>query len=236
MKKLIFVLGLFLALGFSCKKKEETPAPEAESVPAPEVSKPASQAQPSADQWVYMEYEILPAGQQSVKQKSWVKGKEFRMEMYIGGSSEPEMISFTKGTEIYMLHPKQKMAMKMSGESSGEAMANKPPEAGWSKALAEFQGLGWKVENRGKQTWEGISCEVWRVINTSDNSYVDYYVDQDQLARRFVYYDASARQTQEVRILKYEVGTAPGADAFTVPAGYQIMDMSQMPGMPGPQR
>jgi len=231
MKKLVYFMVLVLAMGFSCKKKQEEQAQEPS--PAPEVAKPAPEApQPALEQWVYMEYEIIPAGQQSVKQKSWVKGKEFRMEIFTGGANEPQMISFSKGEEMYMLYPAQKMAMKMPMQAGAGEQKQKPPEAGWSKLMDEMKALGATVTNQGKQVWEGSEYNVWRVTNATDGSYVDYYVDSSQVARRFVYYDNSQKQTSEMRILKYEVGKEPGADAFTVPSNYRIQDMSKMPGMP----
>jgi hypothetical protein len=160
--------------------------------------------------------------------------QEFRTETYKGqGSSKTlQSIMIAKGGFIYMLNPPQKSGMKMAMNTQKDS--SKPPETSWDKVMEDKKAKGSTVTHRGKETWEGQEYDVWRVTE-KNGTYLDYYLDKNQMAKRFVMYDSKGQMESDSRIIKYEVLKSLPAGILDIPADYKIMDMSQMkiPGMGG---
>jgi len=169
---------------------------------------------------------------------NYVSGKNFRMENYKGQGDQKTLqsVMIAKDGFMWMLTPAQKSGMKMALNSpmSGQKDSGKPQETSWAKVMEEQKAKGLTVTNRGKEKWEGQEYEVWRVVQ-KDGTYVDYYLEKNQMVKRFVFYNAKGQMQQDMRVIKYEALKALPAGALDIPSDYKIMDMSQMkmPGMGG---
>jgi len=200
-----------------------------------------------AEQNVMMELEIINPNEKppmnKMTQITYLSGGNWRSEQWMGEGKNKQLmvVNILKGGYLYMLHPEQKMAMKMKQDSQmakaqqggGKGEGNKPRETAWAKVSEELKAEGYTVSNRGKEQWKGVEYEVWRAVHNKDKTYVDYYLDNKQkMVGRWVYYDAKGKLQQEIGIIKYEVGKPLSQDLFAIPSDYQIHDMSnmQMPG------
>jgi len=168
---------------------------------------------------------------------SYISGADFRSEVYEGQGKDKKLLSttITKAGFMYMLNPAQKTALKMplnSPMAPAHKSEGKPQETSWAKVMEEQKKLGCKVEDRGKQKWEGAEYELWRVTNTKDKNYVDYYLDKSQTVKRFVGYDAKGKMQADTRIIKSETCKPIPKDALELPADYQIQEMPSIPAMP----
>jgi len=165
---------------------------------------------------------------------SWFSGDNFRTETYKGEGKNKQLMSIniTKGGFMYMLNPQQKTAMKMSMNSPMAKSSKQENNArSWEDVMSDMKKRGYTVENRGKQKWEGTDYTVWRVTDTKNKNYTEYYVDGKGMTKRFVTYDSKGKMISDTRIIKAEQGVAIPASTFEVPAGYQIQEMPNMPMM-----
>lgn len=168
---------------------------------------------------------------------SYISGNDFRSEVFEGQGKDKKLLSTTinKGGFMYILNPAQKTAMKMAMNgpmAAAHKSEGKPQETSWAKVMEEQKKLGYKIENRGREKWEGAEYEVWRVTNTKDNNYVDYYLDKTQTVKRFVGYNAKGKMQADTRIIKSETCKPIPKDALEVPADYQVQEMPAIPAMP----
>ena len=101
--------------------------------------------------------------------------------------------------------------------------------------MKDEQDKGMKVENRGKEKWEGAEYEVWRITDPKTGIYTDYYKDSNNMVKRMVNYGKNGKMVSDSRFIKTEMGKPLPVGIFDIPADYKITDMSQMkiPNMPG---
>ncbi len=241
MKKLVYVLALLLMGGGSCKKKEPAaePMPTAEK-PGMPMEQPAKAPETGMAGPMMTEVEIVPEGGAASTMISYMDGKNSRMEMYQGAGADKKliMVHLMKDNEMYMLDPANKKGTKMAGgmmHMGGPAESQTGKYETWKEWMdAEGAKAGTNVENKGAENWNGEDYTVYRVT-TADRSYLDYYVDKNEMIKRWVVYDGAGKKVQELRMLKFEKNAAMPAGALDIPSDYQIQDM-KMPGMPGMNR
>jgi len=182
----------------------------------------------------FSEVEMLIPNQKPMTQDFYTDGTNMRMEMYqgTGAGKVLSMINIYKGDYMYMINPAQKTAMKMNVKSmmQGQKKDEAPKCDKWIDCVKQIPNA--TVTERGKENWEGQEYTVYRVTDNKTKSYVDYYVDSKGMVKRWLSYDDKGKLLADTRLVKFEAGKALPAGIFDIPAGYQIMDMSQMPGMP----
>lgn len=159
-----------------------------------------------------------------------------RMEMYEGRGKDKKltMIHICKKDLMIMLDPQSKSGTKMSMKSMGKAESSKSKEGpktnDWKEWMnTEGKKMGISITKRGTEKWDGCNCDVYRVTDSSTKTFLDYYVDtKDNIIKRWISYDSKGEQEAEMRIVKFEKNIAIPKDAFDVPPGYQVQDLSNM--------
>ncbi len=181
------------------------------------------------------EVEMLIPKQKPMTQLFYSDGTNMRMEMSegTGAGKVLKTTSIFKGDIMYMLDPVNKTAMKMIVKpAQGQKKEESPKCDKWEDCI-KAGNPNTTVTNRGKEKWEGQEYTVYRVTDNKTKDYLDYYVDAKGMVKRWVSYDAKGNLLADTRMLKFEVGKPLPAGIFDIPAGYQVIDMSKMPGMGG---
>ena len=136
---------------------------------------------------------------------------------------EGVMIAKSGSSDIYILMPQQKMAMKSSATSPMN-MGNDPVA---SYQHYQDQGTS-KVE--GEETINGIKCTrtgLWNKENPNQKMYTVWTSEKYDFPIKMInHIDGSADGS--VMELKDIESWTPTADSYEIPDGYQLMDM---PGM-----
>ncbi len=133
------------------------------------------------------------------------------------------VISKNGASELIILMPQQKMAMKIP-LGSPMSMANDPVKA------YEYYRETENVKEIGKETVNGIECtksEVWnKDENANQKLFTVWYSEKYKFPVKIT--NSISGSMQNEMILKNIESWTSGPDSFEVPEGYQIMDQSQM--------
>jgi len=128
-----------------------------------------------------------------------------------------------KGSEqLIILMPQQKMAMK-SAAGSPMSMGNDPLQ---SYEHHKAMGL---LKEVGKETVNGIECtkfELWNKENSSQKMYTVWLSDKYEFPIKMVNHIDGVEGTG-MELKDIEPWT-PDANSFSIPEGYQIMEMPNM--------
>jgi hypothetical protein len=133
------------------------------------------------------------------------------------------VIIVTKGLpQVIILMPQQKMAMK-SAAGSPMSMGSDPLQ---SYEHHKAMGL---LKEVGKETVNGIECTkfvLWNKENSSQKMYTVWLSDKYQFPIKMVnHIDGSAESGMEIKDIE---AWTPNSNSFSIPEGYQIMDMGNM--------
>jgi len=228
----------------STGEKTETPAGEKTEAPAGTETQPAvggtaaptGEASAPARDLKTFKYvvEMKTPGQGAFRLEYLVDQKRFNMKMSTseGGASKVNAHIISNGTDVFMLQPESKMAMKMPAENSKNMIPKDMifmPD--WGKFMADHAAE--KMEKIGSGDVNGKPCSIYEYAIPGGNAKADYYVDSDNFLRRIETTDQN-NQTTTIDVLELDANPAVSDADFQVPAGYQTMDMNQMmKGMPG---
>lgn len=124
--------------------------------------------------------------------------------------------------DVIILMPQQKMAMKSPAESP-MSMGNDPLQSyEYHKAMGLLKELG-------KETINGIECtkfELWNKENSNQKMYTVWLSDKYEFPIKMVnHIDGVEGTGMELKDIK---PWTPDANSFSIPEGYQIMEMGGM--------
>ena len=121
--------------------------------------------------------------------------------------------------ELIILMPQQKMAMKSSAESPMSIASDPLQSYEYHKAM----GL---LKEVGKETVNGIECtkfELWNKENSSQKMYTVWLSDKYEFPIKMVnHIDGEEGSGMELKDIE---PWTPNANSFSIPEGYQIMEM-----------
>ena len=135
---------------------------------------------------------------------------------------EGVVIVKTDSPDVIILMPQQKMAMKSPAESS-MSMGSDPIK---SYEYYKAKGL---LKELGKETVNGIECTkfvLWNKENSSQKMYTVWLSDKYQFPIKMVnHIDGEEGSGMELKDIE---PWTPDAKSFSIPEGYQIMEMGGM--------
>ncbi len=131
-------------------------------------------------------------------------------------------------SQVIILMPQQKMAMKSPAESS-MSMGSDP-----LKSFEYYQKSG-ILKDEGNETINGIECTksvLWNKDNPTQKMFTMWYSEKYKFPIKMInHIDGSENSGMEIKDIE---PWEPGTDSFSIPEGYQIMEMGAM--MPGMQK
>ena len=204
--------------------------------------KPAPKAQkPKEPKFLKYTIQILSKGQPVQTMTTYKSDDKYRFEVWEGEGKGKKLkiIYIQKGDAIYIISPKEKMIMIVPRQREGMAGLGRIPNnlkvnPEWD-AWVESEGKSHGVKKIKTEKWQGEVCDVYRAMNLRDKSYVDLYVERkSKMIKKWIYYDATNKVLNEMRLLEYSVNKPIKSDKFEIPKGYQVQDMRQMPMYPAP--
>ena len=125
------------------------------------------------------------------------------------------MLIDRKGNSAVMIMEQQKMVMTMPPASVAQMTQEMPPDARFTR--------------KGTQTVAGTSCTVWDVVTSQANSTL--CVTDDGVLLRAAGEAPNGGGTRGLEATEVKYGPQDAA-RFTVPPGYQQMQVGQTPGAP----
>ncbi len=196
---------LLLVLAFVCGWL--SPA----SLPAQEVRPPFTMnKQYSADMT------IVTKNGMTLETKSYIDGDKMRSEMEMNGIKMATIIRRDK-SKIYQLMPSQKMVLEMDYDESKFK----------GQSAAAF-GTDGKYELVGPDLADGVNCTKYKVTSDKNHQVFFFWLDTaNQVPLKMEAQDNSFT----VKWKNFKAGPQ-SPDLFELPAGYQVMPMPAMPGMP----
>jgi hypothetical protein len=229
MKKLLVLLVLVMALGFSCKKKE---APAKSVEPSTEEPSGSSAVEPSpvsSGAWTF-EMGALRQDGTGGTAITYVDGRNRRMDQYegVGKDKKLKIITISTPEASWVLTVENKTGTKMPAEETAEEQPQSAPTLPkWSEVVENVsKDPGISTSKKGMEKWEGADYTVYHLSHPARKAEVDYYVDSKDEIKRIVSYDSNGRIMEDVRMdLKF--GPLP-ADTFKPPSDYQIKEMGTM--------
>lgn len=234
---LVAILGL---VAYGCKKKtEDVPPPEttlaettpAETKPAETTPAEAKPAEGALGKYKYVMEVVGVAGNTSKMRFEYlVDNKRFSMKMSTKEGEAQKLTAYfvSNGTDLFMLQPESKLAMKMPlKEGQGPEGISKDllivPD--WTKFEADNKDKGFT--KKGQADVNGAKCVQYEA-EVAGAGKVTYSVDDKNLIRRIQALGADGKEVYTMDVLEVDMNpTVTDAD-FAVPDGYQIHDMTQM--------
>jgi len=163
---------------------------------------------------------VVTAKAAQMSGKMWISGKNMKSEITVQGQ---RMISIVDGVDnvAYMYNPEQNSAMKMP---LNNIKSNKSVDA----PDKEIQGMDpAQITALETVTYDGAECRVLSLKRPVDQSEVKLWVREDcGIPVRTEVTEPSGDKT----VVEYKnlvIGALP-AETFTLPAGVQVTDMSQI--------
>ena len=133
------------------------------------------------------------------------------------------IIAKTGSSEIVILMPSQKMAMKASAENP-MSMGSDPV-----KAYEYYLDSG-IMKEEGKEMVNGVQCTkstLWNKENSTQKMYTVWLSDQFKFPVKLINHMDGSGEGSIMELKDIEAWT-PDAQSFEIPSGYQVMDMPQM--------
>ena len=135
---------------------------------------------------------------------------------------EGAIIVTKSSQQVIILMPQQKMAMKSPPESS-MSMGSDP-----LKSYEYHQKTG-ILKNAGKETINGVECTksiLYNKDNPTQKMFTMWYSEKYKFPIKMInHIDGSENSGMELRDIE---PWEPGTDSFSIPEGYQIMEMGAM--------
>lgn len=151
--------------------------------------------------------------------KVWMAGKKMKSETMM---DHQKMITILDGETnvVYNYFPDQQTAMKLTFDPN---MAAKTPDQ-YGKEVDDAQ-----VKILETTTYDGVKCKVLLVEEKQDQAKTKMWVREDYgIPLRVEVTESGDTMVMEYKNMK--IGPQP-ADTFTLPAGIEITDMSEMTKM-----
>jgi len=124
--------------------------------------------------------------------------------------------------DVIILMPQQKMAMKSPAESP-MSMGSDP-----LKSYEHYQEAG-TLKEVGKETINGVECTksiLYNKDNPTQKMFTMWYSEKYKFPIKMInHIDGSENSGMELRDIE---PWEPGTDSFSIPEGYQIMEMGAM--------
>jgi hypothetical protein len=152
----------------------------------------------------------------AMRQKIFTDNDKVRMEMDAGIGPIMMIVRPDQG-KVYSIMESQKTIMAMPFDP-------KTLEA----QMAFATGLDRKYDNLGPETMEGVACTKYR-FTSADRKVYYLWVDT---ARKIPVKMAAADRSFTLLFKNYQVGPQDAA-LFTLPTGYQTMELPSLPTLPG---
>ena len=133
------------------------------------------------------------------------------------------IIAKTGSSEIVILMPSQKMAMKASAENP-MSMGSDPV-----KAYEYYLDSG-IMKEEGKEMVNGVQCTkstLWNKENSTQKMYTVWLSDQFKFPVKLINHMDGSGEGSIMELKDIEAWT-PDAQSIEIPSGYQVMDMPQM--------
>lgn len=133
------------------------------------------------------------------------------------------IIAKTGSSEIVILMPSQKMAMKASAENP-MSMGSDPVKA------YEYYLESGLLKEEGKEMLNGVQCTkstLWNKENSSQKMYTVWLSEQYKFPVKLINHMDGSGEGSIMELKDIEAWT-PDAQSFEIPSGYQVMDMPQM--------
>ena len=133
------------------------------------------------------------------------------------------IIAKTGSSEIVILMPSQKMAMKASAENP-MSMGSDPV-----KAYEYYLDSG-IMKEEGKEIVNGVQCTkstLWNKENSTQKMFTVWLSDQYKFPVKLINHMDGSGEGSIMELKDIEAWT-PDAQSFEIPSGYQVMDMPQM--------
>jgi len=133
------------------------------------------------------------------------------------------IIAKTGSSEIVILMPSQKMAMKASAENP-MSMGSDPV-----KAYEYYLDSG-IMKEEGKEMINGVQCTkstLWNKENQTQKMFTVWISEQYKFPLKLINHMDGSGEGSIMELQDIEAWT-PDAQSFEIPSGYQVMDMPQM--------
>jgi outer membrane lipoprotein-sorting protein len=181
--------------------------------------------------------EINTEGEDTTQFEYYKDGKKesFIVKEKKNGKFKTAAWMLNDGTARYIIDPDQKTAIKLSSEQGPMVGPSFPymqwavqPDWGkWSKEHERLSNIS--IKEKGKEKVRGEKCKIMEITNKTINQKIHYYVSDDNVVRRWVHFPAGPHEKKSTMdLLDYKVNKKIPAEKLSVPAGYQVQDMSQM--------
>jgi len=133
------------------------------------------------------------------------------------------IIAKTGSSEIVILMPAQKMAMKATAENP-MSMGSDPV-----KVYEHYLDSG-IMKEEGKEMVNGVQCTkstLWNKENSTQKMYTAWLSDQFKFPVKLINHMDGSGEGAIMELKDIEAWT-PDTQSFEIPPGYQVMDMPQM--------
>ena len=133
------------------------------------------------------------------------------------------IIAKTGSSEIVILMPAQKMAMKASADNP-MSMGTDPVKA------YEYYLESGLMKEEGKEMVNGVQCTrstLWNKENQTQKMYTVWISEQYKFPVKLINHMDGSAEGSVMELKDIEAWT-PDAQSFEIPSGYQVMDMPQM--------
>lgn len=148
-------------------------------------------------------------------------GAGYRYEFNEDGQTGVIIVK-TGSQHVIILMPQQKMAMKSPAESP-MSMGNDPVQS-----YEHHKAMG-VLNEVGKETVNGIACtkfELWNKENSSQKTYTVWLSEKYQFPVKMVnHIDGEEGSGMELKDVQ---PWTPNANSYSIPEGYQVMEMPDM--------
>ncbi len=182
-----------------------------------------------------MEISSLKDGKLEKVMESKIQGKGDLNRLTIKKPMPMTMIVNRKTQSGHMLMEQQKMAMKTDMKKAG---IDKQTKCAGEDVASCYKKEGFV--HAGTETIEGVDCDIWTKTNEKEkNGFIKLWHPKvgifqnknEGMAMKMESYDKAGGTLQDMMLVKnFNSKAKISDDAFKIPAGYQIMDMSSMMG------
>jgi outer membrane lipoprotein-sorting protein len=162
----------------------------------------------------------------------YYQGGKIRLEMAKPVSTDGEtafsvVLAQEGGKTITLLNPQQKQAMKLTASSLEEVTENRSLQKISSFRLSEF-GHTFRSQSRkvGAETVAGQACSILD-HKGKDGQFRMWLSDKYDIPMKFTYFEGG-KPAFTYTVTQFTPSSSLPASSFTVPAGYQMTDISDM--------